>query len=151
MTTPKQEKQRPVCTTCGSSDVFVDAFAAWYPEGGTWELASVFDDNAVCNQCGQECGTKWETIEPARLWLITRGHWDWQEGYAVPVDFAEVVEGTSDDATARLAYLATDEISPETDNIEKQKDAGRLFWDLGEHWLQAEVITTIKPHETGSA
>lgn len=42
----------PVCRSCGTSDVVRDAWAAWNPTTGEWELSQVFDDG-YCNQCEQ--------------------------------------------------------------------------------------------------
>jgi hypothetical protein len=39
-----------VCATCGSEDVFRDAWAEWDPEGQRWELGTVFDA-AFCAKC----------------------------------------------------------------------------------------------------
>lgn len=41
-----------VCDTCGSEDVFVDAWASWNTEAQRWELENTFDAG-YCNDCGR--------------------------------------------------------------------------------------------------
>jgi hypothetical protein len=45
---------KPVCSTCGSDDVKVDAYAAWDPVRQEFELCSTFDKGSVCEVCGGE-------------------------------------------------------------------------------------------------
>ena len=43
-----------VCSTCGSEDVTLDAWAGWNIETQAWELASTFD-YSYCHACDCEC------------------------------------------------------------------------------------------------
>lgn len=52
-----------VCGTCGSTDVFADAYAAWNTELQMWELDATFDKGAFCNACEGECRIKERPIE----------------------------------------------------------------------------------------
>ena len=59
--TKKIERVAFVCRTCGSEDVFADAWASWDKVGQRWELASTYDA-AYCNRCGEECKLDSKTI-----------------------------------------------------------------------------------------
>ena len=48
---------KQVCTTCGSDDVIIDAWAKWDVETQQAELHNVFD-NRFCNNCESECKIK---------------------------------------------------------------------------------------------
>jgi hypothetical protein len=52
--TAEDEKIVFVCRTCGSDDVFVDAWAVWSKVSQRWELFSTYDA-AHCNNCDDEC------------------------------------------------------------------------------------------------
>ena len=49
----------PVCRSCRSERVAVDAWACWNPETGMWELENTFDD-AHCHQCEDSTKLDWE-------------------------------------------------------------------------------------------
>lgn len=44
---------RPVCPSCGSYTILVDAYGAWDVVAQDWVLHSLYD-NWVCNECGFE-------------------------------------------------------------------------------------------------
>ena len=46
---------QPVCNTCGSTRVQVDAWAAWDPDTQRWELHSTYEPAALCAECDCEC------------------------------------------------------------------------------------------------
>ena len=48
------------CTSCKSTNVGKDAFAAWDMETQKWVLASLFDSN-TCHDCGKE--TRLEEVQ----------------------------------------------------------------------------------------
>lgn len=50
-------KFRIVCSTCGSEDVVVDAWARWNTREQSWEIADVLDA-AFCRNCDGECLTE---------------------------------------------------------------------------------------------
>jgi len=50
--------EKPICSTCQSDDVLVDAWAAWNANTQAWELDNTFD-NAHCNKCDGECSLEW--------------------------------------------------------------------------------------------
>lgn len=52
-----QPKLRMLCTTCGSENVYRDAWAGWDQDRQKWVLANVFDA-AFCPEC--ECDTNIE-------------------------------------------------------------------------------------------
>jgi hypothetical protein len=43
-----------VCSTCGSEEVLLDAWASWNKDAQRWELANTFDA-AYCAECEGEC------------------------------------------------------------------------------------------------
>ena len=51
-----------VCTTCGSDQVLLDAWARWTTDTQEWELSSTFD-SAYCEKCGGECRIEQQPIE----------------------------------------------------------------------------------------
>lgn len=54
-----EQRQKPVCRTCGSEDIQADAFAVWDVENQRWDVADVFDKGSVCNECDGECRIEW--------------------------------------------------------------------------------------------
>lgn len=46
---------RPICNTCGSDRVLVDAWAAWDTAAQRWELHSTYEATAICCECDTEC------------------------------------------------------------------------------------------------
>lgn len=54
----------PVCKSCGSERVALDAWACWNPETGLWELEHVFDD-AHCHACEGETTLVWKRLDGA--------------------------------------------------------------------------------------
>ena len=46
---------QPVCNTCGSTRVLVDAWAEWDTEAQRWELHSTYEATAICGECDTEC------------------------------------------------------------------------------------------------
>lgn len=61
MNTP--ERKQPVCPDCGSTEVRLDAYAAWNTESQDWELSATFD-SCTCEDCGEEArhGPEWKVI-----------------------------------------------------------------------------------------
>lgn len=55
-------KHTYVCTTCGSDQVLLDAWAAWNPDTQKWELSSTFD-SAYCEKCMGECQIEQQPIK----------------------------------------------------------------------------------------
>jgi hypothetical protein len=53
-------KLQMICETCGSINVFRDAWAAWNVEAQNWECSAVFD-HAVCDECDGD--TRIEEVE----------------------------------------------------------------------------------------
>jgi hypothetical protein len=43
-----------ICTTCGSENVSLDAWAGWNTETQAWELTHTFD-YSYCHACDDEC------------------------------------------------------------------------------------------------
>ena len=52
--TLKKKKVTYVCSTCGSEDVLVDAWAGWNKATQRWELRGMLD-GASCETCGEWC------------------------------------------------------------------------------------------------
>lgn len=52
----------PVCKSCGSERVALDAWACWNPEYGLWELEHTFDD-AHCHACEGATTLVWKRKE----------------------------------------------------------------------------------------
>ena len=52
----------PSCKTCGATNVVVDAWAAWNPEAGLFELENTFD-YAHCHKCEGETKLVWSDVE----------------------------------------------------------------------------------------
>ena len=52
----------PVCKSCGSERVALDAWACWNPEFGLWELEHVFDD-AHCHACEDATTLVWKRLD----------------------------------------------------------------------------------------
>ena len=52
----------PVCKSCGSERVALDAWACWNPETGLWELEHTFDD-AHCHVCEGTTTLQWQRKE----------------------------------------------------------------------------------------
>lgn len=50
------------CRKCGSSDVHVDASAAWNEEFQFWEVVNTFEKGAVCEPCGEARG-RWDFVD----------------------------------------------------------------------------------------
>lgn len=45
---------RMVCSTCGSEDVYADAYAEWDVANQCWKVANTFDKGAHCGACDGE-------------------------------------------------------------------------------------------------
>lgn len=54
----KQPKHKVVCTSCGSDDVVVDAWAEWNVPKQQWQLAETFESTAYCRNCDGECSIR---------------------------------------------------------------------------------------------
>lgn len=54
----------PVCKSCGSERVALDAWACWNPDSGLWELENVFDD-AHCHACEDATTLTWKRLDAA--------------------------------------------------------------------------------------
>ena len=61
-TTPETINSIPSCRTCGSTNVVVDAWAAWNVEAGLYELESTFD-HAHCHACDGETKLVWQQAD----------------------------------------------------------------------------------------
>ena len=57
------KKQVPLCSTCLTSEVKVDAWAMWDEESQEWVLQSTYDANAYCDTCDGECSIEWQYLE----------------------------------------------------------------------------------------
>ena len=55
-------KLRHVCSSCGSDEVFGDAWASWDEAKQEWVLENIYD-NAYCNICEHETSLDTENIE----------------------------------------------------------------------------------------
>lgn len=51
-------KMIKVCATCGSDDVYADAFASWDIENQRWEVGMIMDKGHACEECGGGCKIK---------------------------------------------------------------------------------------------
>lgn len=54
----------PICKSCGSERVALDAWACWNPDYGMWELEHVFDD-AHCHACEGTTTLAWKRLDGA--------------------------------------------------------------------------------------
>ena len=59
----------PVCGSCGSNGVVRDAWAAWNPMTGLWELGSVFDQG-FCRRCETTTDFVWKRAPQDRAAII---------------------------------------------------------------------------------
>ena len=59
-----------VCETCGSDDVFADAYAAWATTSQSWELVQTFDKGSFCNRCDGETTIVFKPIPPVQQVLF---------------------------------------------------------------------------------
>lgn len=60
-TTPNQAQERrikPVCSHCGSDEIFADACAEWDKDDQKWCIVTVYD-NTDCGDCGEERSVDW--------------------------------------------------------------------------------------------
>lgn len=56
-----KERVTPVCQTCGSDDVLLDAYVSWDYENQAWEIASEpCDKNAYCHTCDGQVSVTWQ-------------------------------------------------------------------------------------------
>lgn len=51
-------REIPVCSSCGSDDILMDAYARWDSAAQDWALNSTHE-SAVCEDCGGECRLDW--------------------------------------------------------------------------------------------
>ena len=53
-----------VCETCGSDNVYVEAYARWNVDAQSWALATKFD-NYYCGDCDDEtyCDTETDIVD----------------------------------------------------------------------------------------
>jgi hypothetical protein len=58
---PKRN-EKPVCSTCESDKVLVDAYVEWNVEHQTWSVQNTFDKGSHCNTCGGECRIAWVEV-----------------------------------------------------------------------------------------
>ena len=58
------KREKPVCSHCGSDEVYRDACAAWNIETQQWELVTVYD-NADCEQCQSETSLEMVSVDAA--------------------------------------------------------------------------------------
>ena len=56
---------QPICNTCASTRVLVDAWAAWDTEAQRWELHSTYEPNAMCGECDTECNYTMQPVTDA--------------------------------------------------------------------------------------
>lgn len=54
LATTKSQRVAIVCSTCGSENILVDAWAEWDVESQSWVVAETFK-TAVCGACNGEC------------------------------------------------------------------------------------------------
>ena len=54
-------KTKPVCTLCGSDEIYADAWAEWDTIAQHWVLCSTFD-HKHCVDCEGECSVKWVEV-----------------------------------------------------------------------------------------
>lgn len=52
------DKTTPVCTECGSQDVWVDASASWDMDAQRWVLEQAYQQ-AYCDECDGETSLDW--------------------------------------------------------------------------------------------
>jgi ribosomal protein S27AE len=45
---------KPICSTCGSDDIVVDAYARWNPVTQQFELDGDTSTTSLCGKCGGE-------------------------------------------------------------------------------------------------
>ena len=55
---------QPVCNTCGSTAVQVDAWASWDIQAQRWELHSTCEAAAICADCDIECSFTMKPVAP---------------------------------------------------------------------------------------
>lgn len=54
-----------VCEHCGSTHVFLDAYAEWSVESQDWELCSTYD-HAFCDSCQRDTTPKPIEYDPSK-------------------------------------------------------------------------------------
>jgi ribosomal protein S27AE len=52
-------RAKPACGKCGSSHVWVEAFASWNERLQRWDVVDLLDGNSTCCNCGQATEIKW--------------------------------------------------------------------------------------------
>jgi hypothetical protein len=65
MTRAGEQRQRPVCGSCGSVDIVFDAYVAWDVEAQEFELRSTFSGECSCGECDAVGSPTWANIEEA--------------------------------------------------------------------------------------
>lgn len=58
-----------VCSTCGSNEVVLDAYAQWCVESQDWELCSTYDE-AYCTMCDARTHLKEVVLRPTYLEVV---------------------------------------------------------------------------------
>lgn len=62
------QQEKPVCSDCGSAEVFRDAYASWDIDTQQWIMQAVYDE-AVCDACGDSCSLEWKP-EPQKKTVV---------------------------------------------------------------------------------
>lgn len=54
-----RKKVTPICGTCGSDEVRIEAWAEWNDVKQNWVIQDALHDNMVCADCGKDTQIKW--------------------------------------------------------------------------------------------
>lgn len=130
----------PVCKSCGSEWVALDAWACWNPDSGLWELENVFDD-AHCHACKGETTLIWKRLDAAEPRQAIRELNDRfrREGLgsgSVMVTSGVQAHGTDFVLKAVKAVRSFDQFSDENDPWGEhdfgavEVDGERVFWKI---------------------
>jgi hypothetical protein len=57
------EKTKPVCRSCGSSDILVDAYAQWNQETQEWEVYDTYEKGGTCRTCDGDLRFEWVSVD----------------------------------------------------------------------------------------
>lgn len=61
LVTDLKKKVKPVCPSCGSADIRLEAWVGFNITRQNWEIEDL-TENMVCNNCGKACQPKWVVI-----------------------------------------------------------------------------------------
>ena len=62
----KTQRITYICSSCGSYDVVVDAWAEWDVANQRWRAAEIFESTAYCRKCDGECSIRESPVRPNR-------------------------------------------------------------------------------------